>query len=280
MKNKRIYKLFETLYGDSFNRILLKGNIEEGYERHPIRNIKELFDNYEKTDNTNESFISVYDFDEDANTTKWFKSDLALYEKHSIKNCIIIRFHENTDILNEETEKATEIQKFMFIRRSINLGFNKKIIEECKQTASFIKETYDLNSLAIFNGYNECHLYIFFNPIDLKNAQETLYYFYRFIENQLNLEKMNYKNIEPFSQVTKLIGTQNKNTRLYSKPFNFEWDYSTIIKNCENKIINEINFEKNDSEAFKQGLISVDEEISNNPKISNERLSELFNPTH
>ena len=279
MKDELIYKLFETLYGTSFNRILLKGNIENGYERHLIRNIKELYENYEKTDYANESFISVYDFDEDVDITKWFRSDIALYEKHSIKNCIIIRFRENTDILKEETEKSSELQKFMFIRRSINLGFNKKIIEECKKTASFIKEIYDLNSLAIFNGYDECQLYIFFNTLNLKNAQETLYYFYNFIENQLNLENINYEQIEPFSQVTKLPGTQNKNTRLYSKPFNLEWDYMTIIKNCENKKMNEINFEKNDSEIFKQILISVDDEITNNSRISNERLNELFNPT-
>ena len=278
MKDDKLYRLYETLYGISFNRILLKGNIKKGFERYSIKNINEIYDNYEKIDMENEAFISVYNFDKDKEVIKWFKSDLELYEKYSIKNCIIIRFRENTDILKEETEKSTDIQKFMFIRRSINLGFDKKIINECKETASLIKNLFGLDSLAMFNGYDECLLYVYLKPIELKNAQETFYYFYTFLKKHLNLEKINYKSFDPFSQVTKLPGTQNKTSRLYVKPFDLEWDYSKIIRNSEDRLMNEISFDINqDSTKLELKLHELDDEITKNPRLNDEKLQSIFN---
>ena len=87
-----------------------------------------------------EFYISLYDYDSDELAIKWDPRDNTPYEKYSKKNCILFRFIQNTDIIKEETKELTDVQKFMFIRRTLNLGNNKEIFEDVRKVYDAIEE--------------------------------------------------------------------------------------------------------------------------------------------
>jgi len=233
--DENLEKLYTAIYGQQFNRTLLTGSTKKGFSTYSIHNIEELKSVLNNTNLEDDIYVSLYDFNTEEDVTRWMKTDLDKFINTSIKNCIVIRFRENSEIMKEEVRDLSDIQKFMFIRRTINLGFNESIINECKKTHEYIKDKLNVDGYAMFNGINECSLYLYFDEEEFENPTETLYYFYTFLEKTLDLQTITYAEIEPFSQIITLPGSQNIDSKLYVKPYDINLEYKEVINNSADK---------------------------------------------
>lgn len=261
--DNNLEKLYNAMYGEEFNRTLLTGSTKKGFSTFSIHNIDELKTIVNKTTLDDEIYISFYDFDTDEDVTRWMKTDLDKFIRSAIKNSLVIRFRENSEIIKEEIRELNDIQKFMFIRRTINLGFNENIINECKKTYDYILEKLNIKGYSVFNGINECSLYLFFDECEFDNPTETLYYFYTFLEKTLDLKTITFSEIEPFSQIITLIGSQDMDSKLYVKPYDINSEYEEIIKNSTDKNTNYIPPDKTqDTKKINKLLKTIDSEIT------------------
>lgn len=261
--DNNLEKLYKAMYGEEFNRTLLTGSTKKGFSTFSIHNIDELKTIVNKTTLDDEIYISFYDFDTDEDVTRWMKTDLDKFISSAIKNSLVIRFRENSEIIKEEVRELNDIQKFMFIRRTINLGFNENIVNECKKTYDYILEKLNIKGYSVFNGINECSLYLFFDEYEFDNPTETLYYFYTFLEKTLDLKTITFAEIEPFSQIITLIGSQDMDSKLYVKPYDINSEYEEIIKNSTDKTTNYILPDKTqDTKKINKLLKTIDSEIT------------------
>lgn len=259
------YKLYEKLYGTNFNRLMTIGKIDEGYANYNIENLEDIKEQVEDKFPNYELYISLYDYDSDEKVITWNQTTLEKYEQHAVKNCLLFRFRQNIDIIREEVLGLEDIERFMFIRRSINLGSNKDIVEESKKTFSFLKEKFDIRPIAMFNGFNEILLFIYTENLNLKNGSLSCYNFYKYVGKKLNLKTLVYENIEPYAQVVPLPGTQNNYSRLYTQLFYPEYSYEEIMLNSQEKYLNTEHF--NDfanSEKIEKFMYKIDEILSKN----------------
>ncbi|OED30639.1 hypothetical protein [Methanosphaera sp. WGK6] len=279
------HELYEYLYGSKFNRLLTIGTTKNGYETFNIKSLNELKEKLDEYYPRNEFYISLYDYDSEESLLSWNRLDSNKFEKKAIKNSILFRFRQNTDIIREEIINLNDIQKFMFIRRSINLGSDKTIIHDVKKVNTAIKELFNIKPWIMFNGYNECYLYLFTNKLQLKNPTITYYYLYKFIETYTEITTLTYTQIEPFSQLVTLPGSQNNKSLLYAKAYDVNSKYLDIIKNSENKLFEDTYLEKNqDTRKLENLLKIIDEEITKqkvegNNDVFNYNLDKLIQNT-
>lgn len=258
------YKLYEKLYGTEFNRFFTIGNTKTGFTNYNIRSIDEIRELIEENYPQNEFYISLYNYNTEENILRWNISDTNKYEQYAEKNGIIIRFKQNTTIIKEEINNLNDIQKFMFIRRSINLGFNKDIVEECSKVYNFFKTHFNIKGYPMFNGYDECLLYYRTNDIKLENASFTCYSLFKLLKEKLELKTLIYENIEPYAQVVPLPGTQNTNSRLYTQLYFPEYSYGEIMLKSQEKFLDEEHLQDFDtSKDFEAFLKDIDNEIKN-----------------
>lgn len=258
------YKLYEKLYGTEFNRFITVGNSELGYNNYNIQSIDEIKELIGEYYPQNEFYISLYNYNTEENILRWNISEISKYEQYAEKNGIIIRFKQNTDIINEEVADLNDIQKFMFIRRSINLGFNKDIVEECSKVYNFFKTHFNIKGYPMFNGYNECLLYYRTNDLKLSNASFTCYSLYKLLKEKLELKTLLYENIEPYAQIVPLPGTQNSHSRLYTQLYFPEYSYEEIMLKSQEKFLDEEHIQDFDtSKEFEEFLKDIDYKIKN-----------------
>lgn len=270
--NEKWYKLYEKMFGTNFNRLLTIGNRSEGYHNIPIKNLDDVREYIEENFPKNELYISLYNYKTEDNILRWTNSELNNYEKYAEKNCILFRFKQNTDIIQEEVTELTEIQKFMFIRRSINLGSNKTIVEECNKTYNFFKTHFNIKGLMLFNGFDECLLIYYTDEISLKNASLTYYNISELLKEKLELQTLIYENIEPFAQMIPLPGTQNNHSRLYTQLYHSDFNYEQIMQNSQEKFFNEEHLENFEtSYQIDEFIKEIDAEI--NSKHPNEKYN-------
>lgn len=274
--DEKWYKLYEILYGKEFNRILTIGNLEKGYYNFNIRHLDELRKHVEKNDSRDEFYVSLYTYNTKDNVLRWTTNELDKYEEFAQKNCILLRFKENTNIIQEEITGLDEIQRFMFIRRSINLGCNRNIVEECRKAYNFFKAHFNIKGIMMFNGFDECLLYLYTNTLtSLNNASLTYHNISKLIKEKLDLETLNYENIEPYAQIVPLPGTQNNNTRLHTQLYFPEFDYDQTMKNGQKKFLDEEHLhEPETSDKLEEFIINVDNEIhkSKNEKYDFDKI--------
>lgn len=237
------FELYEQIYGKTFNRLLTIGNNENGYVNYSIQDLNELKNMINDFPN-NEFYISLYNYLTEENILRWNTDNLDKFEDFAEKNYILIRFRQNSDIIQEEVRTLTEIQKFMFIRRSINLGFNKEIIQETQQTYNFFKTHFNIKGICLFNGYNECLLLYHKKELNLNNPSLTYYNLLKLIQEKLELKTLIYKNIEPYAQLMPLPGTQNSYSRLYVQIYYPDYSYEEIMKRSQEKFWNPEDFIK------------------------------------
>ena len=257
------YKLYEKLYGTNFNRFLTVGNRGSGYHNYNIRTLDEIRNYIEDGFPKNEFYISLYNYNTDENILRWNTSELDKYEKYAEKNCILIRFKQNTDIIKEEIVNLSDIQKFMFIRRSINLGSNKNIVNECFKVYNFFKNHFNIKGYPMFNGYDECLIYYRTNEIELDHPSLTYYNIYKLLEEKLELKTILYENIEPYAQIVPLPGTQNKNSRLYTQLYFPENSYEEIMSKSQEKFLDEEHIQIFDtSDELEQFMKDIDAQIT------------------
>lgn len=260
--DEKWYDLFEKLYGKNFNRLLTTGQSNSGYSNHNIKNLDELSEIIEEGFPQNEFYISLYSYRTEDDITRWNTTEIDKYEKYAHKNCLLFRFKQNTDIIREETTRLNDIEKFMFIRRSINLGCNKDIVKECNKTYNFFKTHFNVKGIMMFNGFDECLLYFYTDEITLKNPSLTYYNIYALIKEKLKLSTLVYENIEPFAQIVPLPGTQNNYSRLYTQLYYPGLSYQEIMLNSQEKFLDEDHLsEIETSEELENFIKDIDYEI-------------------
>jgi hypothetical protein len=236
--------------------------MELGYNNYNIHSIDEIRELIENNFPQNEFYISLYNYNTEENILRWNISEINKYEEHAEKNGIIIRFKQNTDIIKEEVNNLNDIQKFMFIRRSINLGFNKDIVEECSKVYNFFKTHFNIKGYPMFNGYDECLLYYRTNDLKLSNASITCYNLYKLLKEKLELKTLLYENIEPYAQIVPLPGTQNSHSRLYTQLYFPEYSYEEIMLKSQKKFLDEEHLQKFEtSKEFEEFLKDIDYKI-------------------
>lgn len=270
------FKLYEHLYGKTFNRLLTIGNNEEGYINYNIHNLDEIKEKITQEEN-NEFYISLYNYLTEENILQWNTNNLNKYEKYAEKKSLLFRFRQNTDIIQEEVNGISDIQKFMFIRRSLNLGYFKEIIEESDKVYNFFKENFNIRGTLIFNGYNECLLYLPKERLSLTNPSLTYYNLLKLIQEKLELNTLVYENIEPYAQLIPLPGTQNKNSRLYIQLYYPEFTYEEIMKNGQNKLFDSSHLKDFEtSEKLHNFLIDIDNKITKHEHNTKYNFDEIW----
>ncbi|RAP51697.1 MAG: hypothetical protein BZ138_04630 [Methanosphaera sp. rholeuAM270] len=270
------FKLYEKLFGKQFNRLLTIGNGDNGYINYNIDKIEEIRSHMENFPN-NEFYISLYNYLTKENILRWDTSCLDKYEKYAEKSCILFRFRQSTDIIQEEVNSLSNIQKFMFIRRSINLGFNKEIVVEAEKTYNFFKTHCDIKGTMFFNGYNECLLYLPKKDLSLNHPSLTYYNLLKLVEEKLELNTLVYENIEPYAQLMPIPGTQNKHSRLYVQLYYASNTYEEIMNNAQNKFFDfEHLKEFQPSEKFHKFLKEMDKEVSKHEKDSKYNFDKIW----
>ena len=258
------YKLYENLYGTEFNRFLTIGNTKIGYANYNIRSLNEIKELIEENYPQNEFYISLYNYNTEENILRWGLNEMDKFEEYAEKNGILIRFKQNTNIIMEEISDLTDIQKFMFIRRSINLGFNKDIVEECSKIYNFFKTHFNIKGYPMFNGYDECLIYYRTNELKLSYPSLTCHNLYKLLKEKLELKTLLYENIEPYAQIVPLPGTQNSNSRLYTQLYFPEYSYEEIMLKGQEKFLDEEHLQEFDtSNDFEQFMKDIDNEIKN-----------------
>lgn len=281
--NEEWYDLYQKFYGTNFNRNLTIGTKKNGYRNHNVRKLDQLIELVEEAYPQKEIYITMYDFKTDENILKWDRFDQENYEKYAVKDAILLRFRENTKIAQQETQGLNEVQTYMFIRRSINLGQDNKMLNEVKKVYETLENLFNVKAIPVYNGYNEYGLYVFLDEeLHLENPSTTLYYLYKFIEDYCDTETLRYEKIEPFSQIITLPGTQNNNSRLYSKIFDINDAYLDVIDNASRKeMLKEYEIpQKQKSPALISLLKTVDQEITkradDHTDVRSFSLNELF----
>lgn len=270
------FKLYEKLYGETFNRLITIGNNETGYTNYPILNLEELAEKINEFENT-EFYISLYNYLTDENIIRWDNTNINKFEEYAEKNYILFRFRQDTSVIQEEVSTLNEIQKFMFIRRSINLGFNKEIIMETQKTYNFFKTHFNIKGILMFNGYNECLLYYPKKDLKLKRSSLTYYNLLKLVQEKLELNTLIFENIEPYAQLVPLPGTQNKNSRLYVQLYYPDFSYKEIMKNSENKYFNTEYLTENEySDKLHDFIISMDKETHAHERDSKYDFEEIW----
>ncbi len=277
------YKLYESLYGTKFNRLIVIGSIED-YERFHIKNIDDLSDLFEEYGSGSEYYISLYDFDTDKSLLAWNNMDPDHYSNCTKNDVLLIRFRENTKEIREETAGLTEIDKFMFVRTTINLGFDKKMIDDVKETYKIFEEVFHIKPWIVFNGYDECYLYVFTNELKLENPTALYYGIHNYIVQNSSVTTINFTTtMDPFAQLVALPGTQRNITRLYVKPFNVNDSYETIIKNSENHSLDSTlhKIKNQDTSYFENILKEADEKTAridpNSTNAIRDKIDEILN---
>ena len=256
------YKLYEKLYGTEFNRFFTVGNIGRGYENYNIRSLDEISELIEENFPQNEFYISLYNYNTEENILRWNITEINKYEQYAEKNGIILRFKQNTDIIKEEVADLNDIQKFMFIRRSINLGFNKNIVEESSKVYNFLKTHFNIKGYPMFNGYDECLLYYRTHDLNLTNPSFTCYNLYKLLEEKLELKTLLYENIEPYAQIIPLPGTQNSHSRLYTQLYFPEYSYEEIMLKSQEKFLDKEHLQDFEtSKEFEEFMKDIDHKI-------------------
>ncbi len=259
------YKLYSKLYGTNFNRFLTVGHIESGYHNHNIRTIDDIREFVEEGFPKNEFYISLYNYNTEENILRWNTNELDKFEQYAEKNGILIRFKQNTDIIKEEVVNLNDIQKFMFIRRSINLGSNKDIVNECSKVYNFFKTHFDIKGYPMFNGYDECLIYYRTDEFPLNHPSLTYYNMSQLLKEKLELKTMLYENIEPYAQIVPLPGTQNNHSRLYTQLYFPDNSYQEIMSKSQEKFLDEDHIQDFEtSEKLEQFMKDIDAEISDN----------------
>lgn len=271
------FKLYELTFGKTFNRLLTIGNNENGYVNHSIQSIDELKNMINEFPN-NEFYISLYNYKTEENILRWNTNNLDKFEQYAQKNSVVFRFRQNSDIIREEVSSLSDIQKFMFIRRSINLGFNKEIVAEAKKVYNFFKTHFDIKGTLIFNGYTEILLIYPKDELNLNNPSLTYYNLLKLIENKLELNTIIYENIEPYAQLIPLPGTQNKNSRLYVQLYYPDNTYEEIMKNSQNKNLDpDFLHEIEKSDKLHDFISSIDFEIQTHERDLKYDFEEIWN---
>ena len=189
------------------------------------------------------------------------------FEEYAINNCMLFRLREDLDILREEIAGLSEVESFTFVRRYINLGCNETIVEEARKVYDFINKLFYFKPIVVFNGYNECLIYVFFNEVKLDNPTITYYNFFRYLEEYCKLTKLSYSKIEPFSQIVTLPGSQNNHSRLYVKPYDIKLTYEEIIEESSAMKMKPYKMNKQDTELFESILTQNNPRQKKNKKI-------------
>ncbi|MCD7781165.1 MAG: hypothetical protein LUG89_00475 [Methanosphaera sp.] len=278
------YDFYELLYGSKFSRILLTGTAENGFEKRYITSVDDISKSLEENYTLNDYYISLYDYDADNSIIQWDNLDSQKYIDSAINKVMLLRFRIDKKSITEETYSMSSVEKFMFIRRTMNLGFTKKLFNDVEQVQKLFKDTFNVTPLLIYNGYDECYLYIYFsNNIKLDNPLVVYYGLQNFIMTSLDISTFYYSSVtNPFSQLVSLPGSQLNDTRLYIKPFDAEEEYYTILKKSEN-IDLEYTYEdiiNQDTSLIESKLKELDKKITEldkeNSQLSAKHLTEIF----
>lgn len=257
--------LYRAIYGEKFNRVLTIGTKKEGFKNYNVRSIDQLSEYIEEYYPQKEFYMSLYNFDTDENILKWDRLQKEKYEEHSKKRYIMFRFKNDTTIIRQETEELNEIQKYMFIRRSINLGHDKKAFYELQKVYDLIKSLFNIEAVPLYTGFNEFYLFINLDEdLELENPSLTMYYLHKFIEDYCELETLNYERVDVFSQIIVIPGTQDSQSRLYAKIYGRDTQYHELIEYASKKdLIETYKVPQNqDSSSLRVLLEILDGEIS------------------
>lgn len=234
-------QLLLNLYGEHFNR-----EIGTPYRR-ACYHLNILTQKLRKHEARGDPFyLTVYDYKPTPPIPlkKPAPSYTYPYEKNVILDKIFFDFDlDYTPRAKEELEnRATLSSKRDFILKLLEHGRLKDPIREAKKTARFIIDLYGGEPLLVFSGSKGCHLYIYFNPLELEHPKETLQKITYQLERE-GLFKINRDEENPglldrapigdLARLSRVPGSVHPGTGLYCHPFKLDYSYQEIIENSQ-----------------------------------------------
>ena len=100
--------------------------------------------------------------------------------------------------------------------------------------------------------------------LHLQNPTLTIFALNRIIEDHMKSNTLFYRNVEPYSQMISLPGSQNVYTKLYAKPFEIDTPYKEIIKESSERKMNDLLPKKQKNKKISDILLKIDKKVSYN----------------
>lgn len=268
----------KKLCGDNFNR-----EIGTPY-REPCYHFNAMVRKFKHHERLGDPFYcSVYDFNHSNQIPykKPSRSYVYPYSENVILDKIFFDFDKDyTLAAKEEIEKnrPTVNSKRNFILSLLKAGRVKEPIKQAKDTALYIKEHYGGDPFLVFSGSKGCHLYIFFEPVQLEHPKEVLSRITHDLRDQ-GLFNFSTDNETPglldtapigdVARISRAPGSIHPQTGLYCHPFKLDYSYGEIIENSQK---DEPPYTDFNPENMKSGLDTVLKEYD---QVINEELEVL-----
>lgn len=233
--------LSKNLYGDHFNR-----EIGIPY-RVPCHDFNVLLKRLKHSELLGKPFYcTVYDYNHKVPIRGNKRGRLSTYNYQ--ENVILdkIFFDFDKDYTPAAKTRLQELDynpvlKKEFILNLMEHGRIKEPIDQAISTARYLMDEYGGDPLLVFSGSKGCHLYYFFEPVELDYPKEVLSRFTRDLRDKglfnFNTDKepglLDTAPVGDVARISRVLGSIHPETGLYCHPFKLDHNYWEIISNAQ-----------------------------------------------
>ena len=276
-------QLLKNLYGDHFNREIGTPHRKACYH------LNVLLHKLEHHESQGHPFYcTVYDY-KPGNQIP-LKPPARGYTYNYSENVILDKIFFDFDkdynprAREELNNRVTTSRKREFILELMEAGRLEDPINQAKNTARYITKHYGGEPLLVFSGSKGCHLYIFFEPVQLDHPKECLKYLTMELEKKglfkINNDKekgglLDRAPIGDVSRLSRAPSSIHPETGLYCHPFKVNTPYLEIISNSQKPEPPFIDVEpENMRSSLDKVFLEIDEVIKNRMEV--QRLQRLL----
>lgn len=244
---KTIPQFYENFYGKEFHRHFRRipdFNPKEHHFRvqYQAKDPKSLYLQLKKNSGFHSCLISVNSYQNqqaleqhDKNSIIYdrifFDFDISNQEAKSLKKDLIkIRSHGLHHQTSEQQDLKDQLQSLV-----VNDEIAKPAFEDAIKFSEIFKESMGCYPALFFSGGKGCHAYCFFNPIKLKNPDESIHKMAKLFKDTYQLETMDLSvNKDASVRLSRLPYSEHPHTGLNVVPFQIGDTYQQVINNSIN----------------------------------------------
>lgn len=275
MRNS-LSQFFTTFYGHEFHRYFIRPlpfpKKPGHFEKFKVQTPKQLFNYVHRNSSLHPCFINIYDYGSNSNLNKrnpstmildraFFDFDITNDEAHKIKKQLQdLKSHG----LNHQQELQDELRE-QLQNLIINERMAEPAINQAKEFSNKFKEWSDAYPILFFSGCKGCHVYTFFQPIELVNIKRSLSWF-----AEENKKKFNSLDLSVYNTLNSRVPySKHQYSLLTVVPFQIDDSYNTIMEKSLNPIVESFNRGAYFS-SFGEYLEQIDPILEYNEKIKEE----------
>jgi hypothetical protein len=196
----------------------------------------------------------------------YFDFDISNSTLHNIKKTLVdLRSHGLKYRFSEQEELKLQLKDYV-----IN-GIAKPAIDDGKKFAYIFKQTFGKYPALFFSGFKGCHLYCFFEPTKLIDANKSIEVFSDKMKDVYNLNTMDLMvNKSALSRLARIPYSKHPYTGLSVIQFKISDSYEDIISKSMKPTVEPFNIGDH-STNFNMHLFKIDHILENNRLIKLEQ---------